>query len=208
MSKKIFLTATFGVLLLLSLSTISYTVLSATYPTYAGTISCPKNNCNIGSCACTVSGCNKDGLVRIWDSNECKGVWDYEFPLDTGGYSTVLKIEKSGIFYGRVHNGDIYCTDCVTVEVRGSSSTTITTESTTMETTAITTDTTTTTTDTSDTIPPPSKSGSGDMTVTIFVILLIILIIGAVVYYFLIMKKKPAAKGKTYEDLYRKWPRR
>jgi len=102
---------------------------------------------------------------------------------------------EEGILYARVFDGNQYCTACNTFTVSG-----VATATATETTTEVTIDTETTTTE------PPTTGG--DMTWTIFLILFIILIIGAVVYYFFFMKKKTSKKVKTYEDLYKKWPRR
>jgi len=181
------------VLTLLSLSAISYAILPATYTTYAGGVNC--QDCSVGMCTCSVTGCS-GGLLRIWRAaDDCTGMWDYEYTV-VGG-SVDAKPAETGTMYARVYDGKQYCTSCDSINVKESFITSSTTSAT--ETTSETTATTGTTT----------SSGGGDSTITIFIILLIILVIGAVVYYFLILKKKPAAGGaKTYEDLYRKWPKR
>ena len=190
MDKK-FVFVILAITAVLSLSSISYAILPATYTTYAGSVTC--QDCSVGMCTCSVTGCS-GGLLRFWKSDSCTGMWDYEYTV-VGG-SVDAKPAESGTMYARVYDGKQYCTSCDSLSVRESSVTTPTETE-----TATNTDTETETT--------TIGTSGGDYTWTIFIILLIILVIGAVVYYFLILKKKPAAgKVKTYEDLYRKWPKR
>jgi hypothetical protein len=148
-------------------------------------ITCP--SCQVGSCSCTVGVCGS-GIFSVYNNAGCSGdpISEYTFSSRNVPWAP----DTTGTYYVQA-----YCDDGVTLErcIPMSVSSLQPTATTSEE---ITTETSTTGTG-------GGFGGGVDMTWIIVAIIIVIAIIAFVVYRLFFTKKK--SKGKTYEELYRKW---
>ena len=150
-------------------------------------ISC--KSCFVGSCRCDITDC-ESGIFDVFSSTSCTLMPDYEFTFSNGYVVWSPEVAKSYYVKALCSDGKTQ-SECTLITVKSEETITIPT------TTTYRQQTTTTY------VEEEEKEEKGtDYFLIILVVLLIIAILFAL-YYFFFMKK-----GKTYEELYKKWGRR
>ncbi|MEM5855706.1 MAG: hypothetical protein QW472_05330 [Candidatus Aenigmatarchaeota archaeon] len=147
------------------------------------------SKCLVGDCYCTVTDCDS-GIVDIFYS-PCSMNPSYEFTFSNGYFKWKPEVEN-------IHYLKVLCSDgetqseCTPIVVEAS-----------REKTTTTTAETTIPAKTTTTLEMEEETEGPDYFLIVLIVMLILILLFAA-YYFFFMKKK----GKTYEDLYKKWGRR
>jgi len=168
------------------------------------TIDC--EDCVVDRCSCDTN-CN--GIMRVWKDSGCDGIWDYEYTVTKK--SVVWEPSVAGTYYASIFDGKDYCVKCEDITVSSTAATTTT--STTIlqkvdcpyeccEGMTGYKDKKCKTDEECISNKCVKKSGGSSWIIWVVLVLIIIGVIG-----FILLRKKEK-RIITYQDLYRKWPRR